>query len=371
MNIIHYNPIGNKTIADYIDTLNESMGKDNVCRTVNTLMKFRSEIKRQPADIVNIHGCWHHSMAMAASMAVSHGARVVVTPHGQLEPWILRHRRFTQKLLQRLLYQRRIVGRAYAVIVMGEMELGNLKRLGWTRRIETIPCSLFTSSITDGEMAGQTMRVYRKILDTNVLPLMDSTTTSAMHSLFKAAVTADGRWLDDDERLALSSLDDRQWRQLEIYGHHTATLHYIRQGAENIGLPLPDFHPETIACYPPRHAVGDKGREPVEPLPTDAHGQHTPAHVIDMIKSLRHKVRHHTFGMADVVQLSATLYRLRTDEDEVRYRLDDKQLTKFMSRLMHIVGHFTLLPEGFFIVSPLADRKTRKIQKSILKQLEI
>lgn len=371
MNIIHYNPFGNKTIAYYIDTLSKSMGKENVCRTVNTVMQFRAEINRQPADIVNIHGCWHDSMAIVASMAVSHGARIVVTPHGQLEPWIMRQQRFTRKLYQRLLYQRRIIARAYAVIVMGEMELRNLQILGWSHRIETIPCSLFTSSISNEGMAQLTTSVYRKVLDSNVLPLMSSTTTTALHSLFKAAITTDGRWLDDHELQAITSLEADQWRQMEIYGHHTATLSYIHKGAASVGVTPPDCRPESIACYPPRHSMGDEGWAPVEPLAANEHGQHTPDDIISMTKALQHKVRHHTFGMADVLQLSHTLFLLRTDEDEVRYQLDDKQLSKFMSRMMHIVGHFTLLSEGFYLVSPRCDYKTRRIIKSILKQLEI
>ena len=371
MNIIHYNPHGDKTVADYIDTLNKSMSGQAVCRVVDKLLALKGELSRQHADIVDIHGCWHKTIPFACIIAKHHGARIVVTPHGQLEPWIMKRHWLITTLPRTLSYQHRIIKRAYSVIVMGKMEHDNMEKLCWTPRIETIPCSLFTSSITDDEMARQTLAVFNKVLDSNVLELMDITTTSALHSLYKIYTTADPRWLEPSERETIEKLDQRQWRQIEIYAYNTSTLLDVRHGADALGITLPDCHPSEIACYLPYSHSNENQRQRLASLTADEKGMHNPADVVEMIKALQQKVRKRTLGIADILQFSATLYQLRTDEDEVRYLLDEAKLTRFASSLMQTVVHFTHLPYGFLTVSPNNGRLTRRIMNTIFKQLEI
>ena len=371
MNIIHYNPWGDKLSADYIDTLNKSMDGQAVCRVAGSILELRKELARQHADIIDIHGCWHDSIPIATAMACRHRTRIVVTPHGQLEPWVTRRRWLTSTLPRQILYQYRTVSKAYSVIVMGEMELSNMRKLGWTNRIETIGCSLFTSSITDGEMARQTLAVFRKVMDSNVVELMEPNTTHALHSLYKACTIADARWLATEEREAVEQLDENSWRQIEIYGHHTSTLVDIRHGADALGITLPDCRPAEIACYLPDNYDKEANHQRLASLSTDEKGMHSPSDVVDMIKGLSQKTRKHTLGIADILQFASTLYRLRTDEDEVRYLLTEAQLTAFAARMMQLVRHFTLLPDGFLIVTPLDDKRARNIKNTILKKLEI
>ena len=371
MNIIHYNPWGDKLSAEYIDTLNKSMEGKAVCRVAGSFLELRKEMAQQHADIIDIHGCWHDSIPLTTLLARRHLTRIVVTPHGQLEPWVTRRHWLTSTLPRMLAYQRRTIRKAYSVIVMGEMDEKNLERLGWTKRIETIGCSLFTSSITDEEMARQTLAVFQKVMDSNVVELMKPNTTQALHSLHKACIIADAQWLKQEEREAVENLDDVSWREIEINGHHTFTLVDIRHGADTLGITLPDCRPSEIACYMPYKYDKDALRHRLASLSADEKGMHSPADVVDMIKALHQKTRKNTLGIADIIQFSSTLYRLRTDEDEVRYLLSEAQLTKFAARLMQLVSHFTLLPDGFLIVQPLGDNQERQIMNNILKKFEL
>ena len=371
MNIIHYNPWGDKLSAFYIDTLCKSMEGQAVCRVANTIVELRREMTKEHADIIDIHGCWHYSIFFAAIMARRNHTRIVITPHGQLEPWVTRRHWITSTLPRLMLYQRRTVRQAYSVIVMGKMEYENIERLGWTKRIETIPCSLFTSSTTDAEMAKQTLAVFRKVMDSNVVELMLPNTSMALHALYKACIIADRDWMATEERKAVEQLDDEGWRQIEIYAHHTSTLFDIRKGADVMGISLPDCQPSKIACYLPNNHDKTFQHQRFPHLATDGKGMHSPADFVEMIKKLNQKTRAHTLAIADILQFAATLYNLRTDEDEVRYLLSEEQLTPFAARMMQLASHFTLLPPGFFIVAPRNDRRTRKIKNTILKILEI
>lgn len=370
MIIIHYNPnVGNIT-NDYIDTLNRAMGEEVMCLTATSIPSLKELLTNHHPDIIDIHGCWHDSLPMVMALAKKKAIRIVLTPHGQLEPWIIGKRRLTSKLLRKLLYQKQLTKRAYAVIAMGKMEHDNMKRLGWNRRIETIPCSLFTSSITDGKMASDTLAVFKKVMDSNVRELMDATTVKALQLLYKASITLDKSWIDEEEGNLLSALTMQQWRQIQIYTYHTSTLNVIKSGADVMSLQIPDCHPETIQCYLPSQM---EKNEPmgIPAIATGANGQHSCEDVINMIKTLHKKAFRSKLEIADIVQVSNTLFHLKTDEEEVRYLLKDAKLSKFASRIMTLTKEFTGLPDGFLLLQAVNDHWTKQLSYRIIKQLKI
>ena len=124
-------------------------------------------------DILHLHGCWRNSSRSIVNIAMRLGCRLVVTPHGGLEPWVQEEKRWKEKLPKRILYQRDIIRRAYAVIIQGKMEDECMKRLGWNPRTVIIRNAVITQSTTPKEMAAQTLAVYRKVMDSNQLELMD------------------------------------------------------------------------------------------------------------------------------------------------------------------------------------------------------
>ena len=77
MNIIHYNPHNDIVIAEYIDTLNMAMTDEVVSRKASTVKEIKKELTAQHADIINIHGCWHHSYKILMYLANKHNARLV------------------------------------------------------------------------------------------------------------------------------------------------------------------------------------------------------------------------------------------------------------------------------------------------------
>lgn len=373
MRILHYYSDTDKMTAEYVDTLTNAMsGMKDSCGLdienvkATSIGQIRKEIKEKDTDIMNIHGCWRNSDAMAARIADRNGIRIVMTPHGQLEPWIIRQDYWKSKFPRIVAYQRSIVRRAYAVIVMGRMEMECVKRLKWNQRTETVLNSLITDAITDREMAEQTAAIYNKAMDSNVYELMDDDARLALASLIKAGISGDKRWLTDEEYNACRDISIVNWRRILIYAHHTMISDTIINGAQTVDADLPDIHPADIPCYLPQTKESQKTvEERMKKRKTETEA------TTEWMKALHKQYRWSRITIADVVHTAERLRRLDADESEISETLKEKGLDKFASSMMQVMSTFTRLEEGFMIARPKRNRRTRRIENMITGQMEI
>lgn len=93
------------------------------------------------ADIVHFHGLWSPAHARLARQAEKRGLPAVVSPHGMLEPWAWRHRRWKKWPYFHLVEKHRL-RRASALLATAEEEKQNLQRFFPSSRIETIPLGI-------------------------------------------------------------------------------------------------------------------------------------------------------------------------------------------------------------------------------------
>ena len=121
MKVLHFYQQQNEMQARYVNLLTETMDSSVEQVTMTTLSNVKQALTSQHFDLLHIHGCWSISYAQAAAKARREGTRIVITPHGELEPWILRNRQWQEKMPKTLLYQRQTIRQAYAVIAMGTM----------------------------------------------------------------------------------------------------------------------------------------------------------------------------------------------------------------------------------------------------------
>ncbi|WP_139247413.1 glycosyltransferase [Hyphomicrobium sp. NDB2Meth4] len=87
--------------------------------------------------VVHIHGIWTAFEYRAFRTARERKARIVISPHGALEPWALRHKRIKKQIAWRL-YQKSMMQRADLLIVNSLQERASLRQLGLTGPIATI-----------------------------------------------------------------------------------------------------------------------------------------------------------------------------------------------------------------------------------------
>lgn len=96
-------------------------------------------LERRPAElVVHSHGVWLPTNHRMAKFAAVQRVPRVVSPHGMLEPWALSHRKWKKRLAWAL-YQRRDLERASSLHATSAMEAGNIRRLGISRPVFTVP----------------------------------------------------------------------------------------------------------------------------------------------------------------------------------------------------------------------------------------
>lgn len=99
---------------------------------------FKRLLERIRPDVVHINACWTPLCALTAIWAKEAGYKVVYTPHGMLEPWIMRRHYLTRKLPAILFYQRKAIAQANLIHATAESERENLLRLGWNKNVHVI-----------------------------------------------------------------------------------------------------------------------------------------------------------------------------------------------------------------------------------------
>jgi glycosyltransferase involved in cell wall biosynthesis len=106
--------------------------------------RFRRLPPQSMNDVVHIHGLWTPFEWRAYREARARGARVVISPHGSLEPWAIRHKR-VKKLAAWVLYQKRILQQADLLVASSDIEKDNFRELGLTAPIAVIPVGVNVS----------------------------------------------------------------------------------------------------------------------------------------------------------------------------------------------------------------------------------
>lgn len=90
-------------------------------------------------DVVHVNCCWMPQSAFTQKWAQGKGYKVVLTPHGMLEPWIMKRNYWTRKLPALLLYQKVAVQNVDMLHATANSEKENLLKLSYNNKITIIP----------------------------------------------------------------------------------------------------------------------------------------------------------------------------------------------------------------------------------------
>lgn len=99
------------------------------------MMEF---LKTKDADIAHVHGLWMYHVLAAARWSKRWKKPVVVTPHGMLEPWIMRRSRHLKRLVS-FFIQTPFLKRAAMIQALTRKEVKDIARVVSTERVEVIP----------------------------------------------------------------------------------------------------------------------------------------------------------------------------------------------------------------------------------------
>jgi glycosyltransferase involved in cell wall biosynthesis len=89
-------------------------------------------------DVMHVHGIWMYPGALACRLSRHTGCKRVVSPHGMLEPWALKHSRF-KKRLAGWLFETRNLRTADCLHALCNAEAENFRKYGLRNPIAVIP----------------------------------------------------------------------------------------------------------------------------------------------------------------------------------------------------------------------------------------
>ena len=117
-------------------------------------VEVEDELPRHAGDdrVVHFHGLWQPSHARASLRCAMLNLPAVVSPHGMLEPWAWRHKRW-KKLPYFQLVEKAHLSRADALLATAPAEASRLAGFIPTQRIETLPLGLTGDARPDYENA--------------------------------------------------------------------------------------------------------------------------------------------------------------------------------------------------------------------------
>ena len=356
MKVLHVYPKADEMVAQHVAQLMEGMRLSAEVQAVSSLADFKNVCKSFNPDIVHCHGCWLYSIVNAGNFARKQGARIVLSPHGQLEPWVLEEKPLQEKFHKTALWQKSFVEKAYTLIAFGKMEQQYLLQLKWNPRIEMIHNAVITNSTTREKMCAQTFAVYQKVLDSNVLEQMDDETQQLLATIIKVGTLGDRRWHPSPNAQA------PDWRRLLIYAEHQNIRNYVDYGISLLGLSAPSLDTEHLPAYFPESYQRPQS---IKKWIGEYKGDETD-YLVRMIRQIEKQPL-----LLHLIEFTRELYRDTVNDDQLHEALDQKALTKFAGRLMQVLHELTLLDEGYMPVDPINDRGTQKIRVSITNHLKI
>ena len=362
MRILHFYPQADSDISQYLKMLADNMGLETENHRATTTQKARQLLDNIQFDILHIHGCWHNGQYVTVRQALRQGVRLVVTPYGQLEPWVQQQNFWREKLPKRIAYQQSVVGHAYAVIVQGQMELSCMENLGWNSRCVIIRNAVITHSTTPKRMARETFELYQRIMDSDTLHLMNDNSRQFLKRLITVGITGDERWVMDQEQPMLGD-----WRQILCYAHQEQIMNTLKRGALTLNLSVPDIDADRIPYFLP------DGYEEAATIQQTIGNQFVSENerLIATFRTVKRLIANRQLSIKHLVEIDIELREHACDESLLANQLDERGLGKVAARTMQLIHDFTGLTEGFMPVPPLNDRITKKWHKLIENHLTI
>lgn len=118
--------------------VNVKFFKTSVLRWFFMLKEFSIFLEKEKPNLVHINGIWNPQNWGFQKAAQKLGIKVIVSPHGMLEPWIMARNPLKKKIAL-LLYQKKAIQRSAHIHATAQMESTHIQALGFKNPICIIP----------------------------------------------------------------------------------------------------------------------------------------------------------------------------------------------------------------------------------------
>ena len=352
MKVLFVYPKSESLINRHVSMLTDGLRQSVAIDIADNANAVRKAVKENRPDIIHCHGCPSVSAIRALLSATNKGIRLVLTLHGQMEPWATDN----NHNMPAYYWRKKFIHSAYAVILMGRLELTNFQKLCWNPRTEEIHNAVITNTISPQKMCAATFAIYQKVMDSNTLDLMDEPTTHMLRAIIKIGIMGDRRWT-----VVLPS-ENINWRHLLLYAEHEHIRNYVDYGISILGLSVPAIDTTHIAAYFPSHYETPK---PIREMVGHYKGKET-----DYLVRIINQIRQQPL-LLHLIELTRELYRDTVDDEQLAERLEEKKLTAFTHSLMQVLDEQTAIDEGYMPLTPADNRLTRHIRQQLNNHLNI
>ena len=319
-NVLHIFQKDDSMIANYVTMLNKYLEGHVESHSADNVDEAKRIVAQWQPDIIHQHG-----MVRWATQLNTGNARKILTPHGQTNDGC----------------------GAYVVVARSEMEAGMIVD---SPRLEIVRNPLVTKSVRAEDTASQLLRIYQKVMDSDVLPFMSDDTRSALRLLLKVALCGDARWADG--RSLPPSL---QYRLLYIYTYHEGVNALLDRGLTLLGQQIP---PHTIpVSYLPEGYVRPKPR--------------TKASVTELTAEVQQQLHQGRLELLLLCDLFLALRSPSLNEERLLAEIEDEKLITLFPCLLQLLKEELLLDEGYMPCPPTNNRTTEALRTSLYHHLTL
>jgi glycosyltransferase involved in cell wall biosynthesis len=120
------------------------------------------------SDMVHVHGLWMYPGLLAAALSRRKGCKRMVSPHGMLEPWALKHSAIKKRLAS-WFFERRNLHTADCLHALCAREAQNFRNYGLRNPIAIIPNGVNLNGLTAGQGDDHVLQEYPGLKDRKVI----------------------------------------------------------------------------------------------------------------------------------------------------------------------------------------------------------
>lgn len=368
--------------ADSVDIYHEMVA--SLCAHIPEAMLIHSlaDIKKGYTDdnteLVHLFGCWNYQTAKYLFKAKQVNIPCIVSPLGGLQPWILEQNK-TRKFQQKHLFQYKMIRQASAIHLCGNLEAKTFSELGWNPRTAVIKNSMLTTELTDEEMAGKMLQLYRKTLDSNTTRLLAKTSQQVILDLLLAGIDGSSLKYESFKTSALallSQLSEENWRRVWLYAWDEDITEELRAGLEKFRFSAPFLDAGTIDKFPAKRkmthgklkydALSTKNPMLKSKLETLTEKKYvTEKKICTMIWNIKYEINHRQATLRHLADIYLQLKFIDFDEDKLKEMLVGMDLKKFASHLMGCLSRTLKLTEGYMPLTASEGKETDRLTQSL------
>ena len=295
-------------------------------------------------DVIHVFTLWHRSVLHLLHKAYRLHIPVVITPLGDLQPWVYAQHQHSYEWLK----WKKVIAKASAVQVCGKLEEHSFQQLRLNARTVLIKNPILTSLVTFESVAQATGKLYRKVIDSNVRFSITEESNALLCGTIQLGI--------DDFMLR----DHEQWRKILIYATDEHVDDYLSLGLERLSISKPELNVHDIDRYPL------PWKYPEDDLPSDTLISHSilvrsklsenvdknevgeRKLVIEMI-NLHHETENGHVPLRHLANVYTTLRFTPMDEDRVVDIMKAMGLAGFAQKVTKKLQKTLRLPDGYAI----------------------